>query len=354
MSSTTNTSDGGVETLAKEEARLTQELAELQRPQKILKLKAQIEAARKGTPSSDEHDRSCCLTILRAEEQAHGGTRAQLDQKTLELDNLKVEFSAREKELATIKSKLKQVEDELKIMTQAREKEQTAHNQTKASLKTMAELKDQERTAHNKTNTSLKAMAGLRDQEQTAHHKTQVLLETVTQARDKEQAAHEQARATLKTVTDARDQEQTAHALTKAALTRVTGLLDLEQAAHNQTKTDLKAMTASRDEQQTAQRRTEADLEAMTELRNQEKIDHDNQKKYLRVLEADNDAKDEQIRDLENSAARAVPSLVRDIRFQDGYPKAEGSWTLLNESYKINHKGDIVKYEKKGGKSWIR
>ncbi|OQU97552.1 hypothetical protein CLAIMM_03471 [Cladophialophora immunda] len=349
MGSKPNTGGEGVETPVEEEARLSQELAELQRPQRLLKLKAQIEAARKGSPISDERAQPCCLTILRAEENAHSETRAQLDQKSRELDNLQVEYSGRGKELVDIKSKLKQVEDELKAMTQARDKEKIAHNQTQASLKAMTDSRDQERTAHGKTTASLKATIGQRDQEQTAHNHTKATLRSVTQSRDKEQAAHEQTKATLQTVTESRDQERTAHTETKAALKEVTDSRDLEHAAHNRTKVDLTTMTASRDEEQAAHRRTQADLDAMTESRDEARTKCREVAADLKDAEADlNDAREER-KHWEELATRAVPPPVRDIRFQDGYPKAaDGGWTLLNDSYKINHKGEIAGYSKKG------
>ncbi|KIY04114.1 uncharacterized protein Z520_00806 [Fonsecaea multimorphosa CBS 102226] len=349
MSSKTNTNGGSIETPAEEEARLSQELADLQRPQKILKLKAQIEASRKGNPLDDEQARPCCLTILRAEENAHSGTRAQLDEKSLELDNLKVEYSNREKDLADLKLKLKQVEDELKIMTQARDQEQSAHNQTKAGLEAMTESRDQERTAHNKTNTSLKAVTSSRDEEQTAHNQTKSNLKAVTQSRDKEQEAHERTKATLQAVTEARDQERAAHVKTKATLQGVTETRDQEQNAHAQTKANLKAMTESRDLEQVAHDRTRADLKTMTASRDEEKAAHRRTKGQLDAVTEENESI------LEELARRTVPPPVRDIRFQEGYPKpAEGGWTLLNDSYKINHKGEVTTYNKKGGKMWTR
>src|SRR5450759_237714 len=95
-----------------------------------------LEAALKASDTS-KSAQPCCLKILKAEEDAHKKTLAQLEQMTTERDALRVQYSNKQNEYLVITAKLNE-------MTKSRDKEKenftnekTGHDRAKADLEAM-------------------------------------------------------------------------------------------------------------------------------------------------------------------------------------------------------------------------
>jgi hypothetical protein len=240
----TESSGQDVETPEQEEKRLIQELAELERPKRILELRAQIKESRKGSLAIVDSTRSCCVAILRAEENAHVETQAklkrvevQLEQMTNERANLEQRYSTQKKANEVAKTALEKERDD----------ERKGHEDTRTQLVDMTQKwreeeakRKREEAVHATTRSKgeaikedLRIMTKARDSE----------VKNFTKEKEDHNATQRQLEATIAKLTTAKgDYERV-----DQQLTEVTNQKRAQETAHNELKSSLERRLNEKD-----------------------------------------------------------------------------------------------------------
>jgi len=244
---------------------------------RLLGLIDRLETALEGSDTS-KSAQPCCLKILKAEEDAHKKTLAQLQQMATERDALRVQYSNKQTEYFTITAKLTEMRNE---ETRKLTDEQSEHKKTRASLVAMTDARNgetrklmDEQSGHENTRAKLEVMTRKLMDEQSRYENTRAKLEVMVRNLTDEQSRYENTRAELEVMERNLTDEQSRYENTRAKLEVMARNLTDKQSRHENTRAKLEVMARKLTDEPSEHKKTKDQLDAIKRLPPALKVPH--------------------------------------------------------------------------------